>query len=106
MCKVGPYKASPKTLNAEGFFNKHFMLIEVTNERDFPALVEINTLVQNAFIESCVMIIFYVIALLECITHEQALGPLWGWDSDVSPDGAFFLVSLSIKLIQFKSTAS
>lgn len=75
MCKVGHCKASPRTLNAEGFFNKHFILIEVTNERDFPALVEINTLVQNAFIESCIMIVFYVIALLECITHEQALGP-------------------------------
>lgn len=58
MCKVGPYEASPKTLNAEGFFNKHFILIEVTNERHFPALVEINTLVQNAFIESCIMIVF------------------------------------------------
>lgn len=58
MSKVGHYEASPKTLNAEGFINKHFILIEVTNERDFPALVEINTLVQNAFIESCIMIVF------------------------------------------------
>lgn len=60
MCKVGHYKASPKTLNAEGFFNKHFILIEVTNELDFPALIEINTLVQNALIESCIMIVFFL----------------------------------------------